>query len=121
MIPGVAVSVSTVMSQLEREPLETIVDPWPLATEYPTPAALGYIEVCQLRAELARSNASRGWADVGNLGVEDGVDPDTVVPRMYSMGAVSAAGRDPDPHRLHSEQGSQEHLELPSGVVSRHW
>ena len=28
VIPGVAVSVNTVMSQLEREPLETIVDPW---------------------------------------------------------------------------------------------
>lgn len=48
--------------------------------------ALGYIEVCQLSAELARSNSSRGWADVGNLEVEDGVDPDTVVPHLYSVG-----------------------------------
>ena len=48
---------------------------------------IGYIEVCQLSAELSRSNASRGWADVGNLEVEDGVDSDTVVPHLYSVGA----------------------------------
>src|SRR5919198_786142 len=28
VIPGVSVSVNTVMSQLEREPREPIVDPW---------------------------------------------------------------------------------------------
>ena len=49
--------------------------------------ALGFIEVCQLSGEVARSSTSRGWADVGNLVVEDGVDPDTVVPHLYSVGA----------------------------------
>ena len=49
--------------------------------------ALGLIEVCQLSGEVARSSTSRGWVDVGNLVVEDGVDPDTVVPHLYSVGA----------------------------------
>jgi len=50
-------------------------------------ASLGFIEVCQLSGELARTRTSRGWADVGNLHVEDGLDPDTVVPHLYSVGA----------------------------------
>ena len=37
-------------------------------------ASLGFIEVCLFSGELARSNTSMGWADVGNLDVEDGVD-----------------------------------------------
>ena len=35
VIPGVAVSVNTVPSQLEREPLETIVDPWGVGATMP--------------------------------------------------------------------------------------
>ena len=50
-------------------------------------AHIGFIEVCQLTAELTRSYASMGWADVGNLHVEDGVDSKTVIPQLYSAGA----------------------------------
>ena len=73
---------------------------------------IGYIEVCQLSAELARSNTSRGWADVGNLEVEDGVDPDTVVPHLYSVGAEwLLKGGIETLIDYHSEQEPQEHLE----------
>ncbi|MET0566237.1 MAG: N-acetyltransferase [Acidimicrobiia bacterium] len=50
-------------------------------------ATVAFIEVCQLTAELTRSYASIGWADVGNLHVDDGVDPKTVIPHLYSAGA----------------------------------
>jgi len=75
--------------------------------------ALGYIEVCQLSGELAKSNASRGWADVGNLEVEDGVDPETVIPHLYSVGAGwLMRGGIETLLDYHSEEEPPEHLEL---------
>lgn len=64
VIPGVSVSVNTVLSRLEREPGEFIVDPW--VSERAT--FVGYIEVETL-ADAGRLARNTGWADIGNLHV----------------------------------------------------
>jgi hypothetical protein len=90
VVPGVSVSVNTVMSQLERDPGEFIVDPW--VAERITLVAeqrgrvvaaahlrrfgageelVGYIEVETNLAEGGRLAHLGGWADVGNLHVDE--------------------------------------------------
>ena len=74
---------------------------------------VGFIEVCQLTAELARGYSSMGWADVGNLHVEIGGDPETVVPQLYSAGAEwLLRGGIETLIEYHSEENPKEHLEL---------
>lgn len=54
-----------------------------------------------------------GLGDVGNLDVEDGVDPDTVVPHLYSVGADwLLQGGIETLIDYHSEEDPQEHLDL---------
>ncbi len=45
---------------------------------------LGFIEVCDEPAEMARSSAARRWADIGNLVVENEADAANVVPALLS-------------------------------------
>ena len=76
-------------------------------------APVGFIEVCQLTAELARGYASMGWADVGNLHVEDGVDAETMVPHLYSAGAEwLLQGGIETLIEYHSDEDPKEHLVL---------
>ena len=54
-----------------------------------------------------------GWADVGNLHVEDGVDSKTVIPQLYSAGAEwLLKGGIETLLEYHSNQDPKEHLEL---------
>lgn len=48
---------------------------------------LGFIELCDQFAELARSSVAKRWADIGDLVVHDGSDPAEVVPALLSIGA----------------------------------
>jgi hypothetical protein len=48
---------------------------------------LGFIEVCDQPAEMARSSVARRWADIGNLVVHDEADTAKPVPALLSVGA----------------------------------
>lgn len=48
---------------------------------------LGFIEVCDQPADMARSSVAVRWADVGNLAVSEGADPELVVPALLAAGA----------------------------------
>jgi hypothetical protein len=74
---------------------------------------VGFIEVCQLTTELARGYPSMGWADVGKLHVEIGVDPEVVVPQLYSAGATwLLQGGIETLIEYHSDEDPKEHLQL---------
>jgi hypothetical protein len=76
-------------------------------------ASVGFIEVCQLTAELARGYSSMGWADVGNLHVEIGGDPEAVVPQPYSAGATwLLPGGIETLIESHWDEDPKEHLQL---------
>ncbi len=49
--------------------------------------ALGYIEVCQPSADLARSALTVAWADIGNLILADGAEVSAVMPALLSEAA----------------------------------
>ncbi len=77
VLPGVSVSVNTVMSQLEREPAEAIVDPWVSERRvrerrdrrWSPPAAIRARSACQRllprcwRGPLARRAPRRDWRE----------------------------------------------------------
>lgn len=48
---------------------------------------LGFIEVCDQPADLGLSSVAARWADVGNLIVGEGADPDIAVPALLGAGA----------------------------------
>lgn len=48
---------------------------------------LGFIEVCEHPAEMARSSTAARWADVGNLAVHDDVDFAQTMPALLSAAA----------------------------------
>ena len=48
---------------------------------------VGYVEVGELAADLARSATAVTWTDVGNLQVAEGEDRATVVPALYAAAA----------------------------------
>lgn len=48
---------------------------------------LGFIEVCDQSADMARSSVGARWADVGDLVVRTGADHATAVPALLSAGA----------------------------------
>lgn len=50
-------------------------------------AELGFIEVCQAPAEMARSSVAASWAEIGNLVLSDGVDPADAMPALLSAAA----------------------------------
>lgn len=76
-------------------------------------APVGFIEVCQLTTEPARGYSSMGRADVGNLHVEMGVDPEAVVPQLYSAGAAwLLQGGIETLMEYHSDEDPNEHLQL---------
>ena len=52
-----------------------------------TGTELGFIEICDQPAEMARSSIAQRWADVGNLVVHDEADAAKVVPALLSAGA----------------------------------
>jgi hypothetical protein len=130
VIPGVVLSVNAVLSQLEREPYENVVDPWvakaalaqmdawqvtvagaecnlpgltgrhqPQLSRTRTlglPGArfslerdgteIGFIEVCDHSAEMARSSPCARWADV-NLIVPDERQLSWAMPQLLAAAA----------------------------------
>jgi hypothetical protein len=50
-------------------------------------AELGFIEVCEAPAEMARSSIAARWADIGNLILREGVDPADAMPALLSAAA----------------------------------
>lgn len=48
---------------------------------------LGFIEICDQPAEMARSSVAQRWADVGNLVVHTEIDATEVVPALLSCAA----------------------------------
>jgi len=48
---------------------------------------LGFIEVCEAPAEMARSSVAARWADIDNLNLHQGVDPAHVMPALLSAAA----------------------------------
>jgi GNAT superfamily N-acetyltransferase len=110
VLPGVAVSVNAVLSQLEREPEETIVDPW--AIERATFVAVvrdaiaGAAHLVRYGAEERVSDSYRDTAEIRWLVFAPGADDaaqalaarcvatmaDWGVRRMYADGALPAPG-----------------------------
>ena len=79
VVPGVAVSVNAVLSQLEREPGETIVDPW--AIDRATYVAIvrdavaGAAHVIRYGADARVSNSYRDAAEIRWLVFAPGAGP----------------------------------------------
>jgi hypothetical protein len=48
---------------------------------------LGFIEVCETPAEMARSSVAARWADTGNLILREGTDPAEAIPVLLSAAA----------------------------------
>jgi len=48
---------------------------------------LGFIEVCDQSADMARSAVATRWADIGNLTLHDAADANVVMPALLSAGA----------------------------------
>jgi GNAT superfamily N-acetyltransferase len=108
VLPGVAVSVNAVLSQLEREPEETIVDPW--AIERATfvaivrDAVVGAAHLVRYGADARVSDSYRDTAEIRWLvfspGADDAADAlaarcvatmaEWGVRRMYADGALPA-------------------------------
>jgi hypothetical protein len=110
VVPGVAVSVNAVLSQLEREPGETIVDPW--AVERATyvvivrDAIVGAAHLIRYGADARVSDSYRDAAEIrwlvfapGDEAAADALAARCVaamrewgVARMYADGALPAPG-----------------------------
>ena len=108
VLPGVGVSVNAVLSQLEREPEETIVDPW--AVERATyvaivrEAVVAAAHLVRYAADARVSDSYRGAAEIRWLVFAPGEDEaadalgarcvaamrDWGVTRMYADGALPA-------------------------------
>jgi hypothetical protein len=48
---------------------------------------VGFIEVCDQPAEMARSSVAVRWADVGNRMLLEGTDPGSALPALFAAGA----------------------------------
>jgi hypothetical protein len=48
---------------------------------------LGFIEVCEPTAEIARSSVAAHWADIGNLILHENTDPAKAIPALLSAAA----------------------------------
>lgn len=91
VVPGVSVSVNTVLSQLTGQPDEFITDPWVadrvtlVAEQRQYVVAAGFVELDTSLARPERRSRGGGLADIGSPHVEPGAE--SLLPCLLAQGA----------------------------------